>query len=56
MGRFKSPRQAQKFFATHDQIDTIFRPRRYRISTISYRQSRSDAFHLWTDYALEMTA
>ena len=56
MGRFKSSRQAQRFLATHDQINTIFRPRRYRISAISYRHSRSDAFHLWTDYALEMTA
>jgi putative transposase len=41
MGRFKSQRQAQRFFATHDQIDTIFRPRRYRISTVlSYRFRR----------------
>ncbi|WP_386684892.1 IS6 family transposase [Loktanella sp. R86503] len=56
MGRFKSPRQGQRFLATHDQINTIFRPRRYRISTISYRHSRSDAFQLWADYALEMTA
>jgi len=56
MGRFKSPRQAQRFLAIHDQINIIFRPRRYRISAISYRHSRSDAFHLWNDYALEMTA
>jgi putative transposase len=56
MGRFKSSRHAQRFLATNDQINTIFRPRRYRISAISYRHSRSDAFHLWTDYALEMTA
>ena len=56
MGRFKSSRHAQTFLATNDQINTIFRPRRYRISAISYRHSRSDAFHLWTDYALEMTA
>jgi len=56
MGRFKSPRQGQRFLATHDQINTTFRPRRYRMATISYRHSRSDGFHLWTDYALEMTA
>jgi putative transposase len=56
MGRFKSSRQAQRFLAAHDQINTIFRPRRYRISAISYRHSRSDAFHLWTYYALEMNA
>jgi len=41
MGRFKSPRQAQRFLATHDQFNTIFRPRRYRISAIlSYRFRR----------------
>ncbi len=26
MGRFKSPRQAQKFLAAHDQVNTLFRP------------------------------
>jgi putative transposase len=56
IGWFKSARQAQKYLANHDQINTIFRPRRYRMSTILYRHSRSDGFHLWTDYALEMTA
>ncbi len=25
MGRFKSPRQAQRFLAAHDQINTLFR-------------------------------
>jgi putative transposase len=56
MGRFKSPRQAQRFLAAHDQANTIFRPRRYRISAISYRHARSDAFDLWSTYAVEMTA
>ena len=56
MGRFKSPRQAQRFLADHDQINVIFHPRRYRLSAISYRHARSDAFALWTDYTLEMTA
>lgn len=37
MGRFKSPRQAQRFLAAHDQINTIFRPRRYRLTATSYR-------------------
>ena len=55
MGRFKSLRQAQSFLATHDQINTIFRPRRYRLSAVSYRHTRSDAFDLWHCYALEMT-
>ncbi|MBY6058611.1 IS6 family transposase [Leisingera daeponensis] len=54
MGRFKSPRQAQSFLAAHDQISTIFRPRRYQLSTISYRHARSDAHDLWSGYALEL--
>lgn len=56
MGRFKSPRQAQRFLATHDQINIVFRPRRYQLSAISYRQARTDAFDLWRGYAAEMTA
>ncbi|WP_134681453.1 IS6 family transposase [Paracoccus ravus] len=56
MGKFKSPRQAQRFLAAHDQINTIFRPRRYRLSATSYRHARSDAHELWAGYALEMTA
>ena len=55
-GSFKSPRQMQRFLASHDQINTIFRPRRYRLSTISYRHARADAFDLWDGYAAEMTA
>ncbi len=56
MGRFKSPRQAQRFLAAHDQINTLFRPRRYRLSALSWRHARSDAFDLWGAYVLEMTA
>ncbi|WP_417809298.1 IS6 family transposase [Thioclava sp.] len=56
MGRFKSPRQAQRFLAAHDQINNIFRPRRYRISATSYRHARADAFCLWADYAAKMVA
>ncbi|WP_111735852.1 IS6 family transposase [Roseovarius amoyensis] len=56
MGRFKSPRQAQRLLATHDQINIVFRPRRYRLSAISYRHARTDAFDLWRGYAAEMTA
>jgi len=56
MGRFKSPQQAQRFLAAHDQINTVFRPRRYQLSAISYRQARTDAFGLWEDYAAEMVA
>ncbi len=56
MGKFKSARQAQRFLAAHDQINTIFRPRRYRLSATSYRHARSDAHALWAEYALKMTA
>jgi len=56
MGRFKSPRQAQRFLAAHDQINIVFRPRRYQLSAASYRHARSDAFDLWRGYAAEMTA
>lgn len=56
MGRFKSPRQAQRFLAAHDQINIVFRPRRYQLSAVSYRHARSDAFELWRGYTAEMTA
>ena len=56
MGRFKSPGQAQRFLAAHDQINTIFRPRCYRLTAKSYRHARADAFDLWSVYTLEMTA
>lgn len=55
MGRFKSPSQAQRFLAAHDQISAIFQLRRYRLNATSYRHARSDAFGLWADYAAEMT-
>ena len=55
-GRFKSARQAQRFLSAHDQINTIFRPNRYRLSANSYRHARSDAFDLWKSYTAEMTA
>lgn len=56
LGRFKSPRQAQRFLAAHDQINVVFRPRRYRLSATSYRHARADAFRLWDDYAAELKA
>jgi putative transposase len=60
MGRFKShrqaQRQAQRFLSAHDQIDLIFRPRRYQLTTTSYRHAGSDAFSLWANYTAEMAA
>ena len=55
-GKFKSHRQAQRFLAAHDQINLIFRPRRYQLNATSYRHARSDAFSLWADYTAEMVA
>ena len=56
MGRFKSYRQAQRFLSAHDQINLIFRPRRYQLTATSYRHARADAFSLWDDYTTEMAA
>ena len=55
-GRFKSQRQAQRFLSAFEPINIIFRPRRYKITSISYRHARADAFSLWQRYTAEMTA
>lgn len=55
-GRFKSNRRAQRFLSAHDQINLIFRPRRFQLTATSYRHARADAFSLWADYATEMGA
>lgn len=54
MGRFKSARQAQRSLSGHDQINILFRPRRYQLPAASSRHARADAFGLWSDYAMEM--
>jgi putative transposase len=54
LGGFKSRRQAQRFLFAHDQINLIFRPRRYQLTATSYRHARTDAFALWVDYTAEM--
>jgi putative transposase len=56
MGRFKSPRQAQRFLSVHDQTITLFRPKRHRLSASSCRHARADAFSLWNDCAAELAA
>ena len=56
IGRFKSHRQAQRFLSAHDQINLIFRPRRYQLTATSYRHARSDTFSLWADYTAAMAA
>ena len=55
-GRFKSQRQAQRFLSAFEAINLIFRPRRYKITSISYRSARADASSLWQDYTAEMIA
>lgn len=45
---------AQRFLTAHDQINTVFRPRRYQLSAVSYRCARTDAFDLWNGYIAEM--
>lgn len=56
MGRLKSPGQAQRFLSAHDQIATLFRPKRHRLSARSYRHARSDACSLWADYVSDLAA
>ena len=56
MQRFKSPHHAQRFCAAHDQISTLFRPHRHRLSARSYRHARNDAFALWDDFTNELIA
>ena len=56
MGRFKSPRQAQRFLSVHDQVQNIFRPRRHTLSAASYRQSRADAHWIWDAITRELNA
>jgi putative transposase len=55
-GRFKSHQHAQRFLSAHNQINLIFRPRRYQLSAISYGHARTDAFTLWDEYTAEMEA
>jgi putative transposase len=54
MGRFKSSRHAQQFLSAHDQINVLFRPRRHRLTAISYRHARSDAFVIWSEITREI--
>ncbi|PPB79497.1 putative transposase [Albidovulum inexpectatum] len=56
MGRFKSPGQAQRFLSLHDQTAALLRPKRYRLTAVSYRHARTDAFSLWSDFAAKITA
>ncbi len=54
MQRFKSQHHALRFCAAHDQINTLFRPHRHRLSKASYRHARHDAFDLWETFSEEL--
>ena len=47
MGRFKSPRQAQRCLPAHDQINAVFRLRRQQLSAVSNRYAGAGTFDLW---------
>jgi putative transposase len=47
--RFKSPRQAQRFLAAHDQINNLFHLRRDHLPAPPYRAARTQAFQTWAE-------
>jgi len=56
MGKFKSPGHAQRFLAAHDQVQTLFRPRRHLLSALSYRHARADAHWIWEDITQQLAS
>ena len=56
MGKFKLPRHAQQFLSAHNQINVLFRRRHHRLSAISYRHARSDAFAIWNNIKRKIAA
>ena len=56
MGKFKFPRHAQQFLSAQNQINVLFWPHRHRLSAISYRHHRSDAFAIWNNITREIAA
>jgi putative transposase len=49
MKRFKSPRQAQRFLSSHDQVANVFLRRRDHDTAASLRSGRTQAFATWAD-------
>jgi putative transposase len=49
MKRFKSARHAQRFLATHDQVNNLFHLRRHRLPAAQYGAARAQAFRTWTE-------
>ena len=49
MKRFESPRQAQRFLSTHDQIANFFSRRRYEDTAARFHTARSQAIVTWAE-------
>ena len=49
MRRFKSPGQAQRFFAIHSQVHNLFRFGRHLFKACHYRKFRSRSFSVWQE-------
>jgi putative transposase len=49
MKRFKSPRQAQRFLSSHDQVANVFLRRRDHDTAASLQSGRTQAFATWAD-------
>jgi len=47
MRRFKSPGHAQRFLAASGPIAGHFRPRRHRLTSAAYRETRAARFQTW---------
>ena len=47
MKRFKSPRQVQRFLATHDQVANLFSRRPSQDTATRFHAARTQAFATW---------
>jgi putative transposase len=56
MDHFRSPGQAQRLLSVHDQTVAVLRPKRNRLTAVSDRHARADAFGLWADYTVDLAA
>jgi putative transposase len=49
MQGFKSPGHAQRFLSSYELIAQHFRPRRYLLSALDYREVMSNRFKQWAN-------
>jgi putative transposase len=47
--RFKSPRQVQRFFSSHDQVANVFSRRPDQDTAATFHSARHQAFTTWTE-------